>query len=112
MESFVINVRKLIVKDEVVIAKEAKITGTASFSPGDTEVKIDSDKVKEDSLIYVTSTTKTGGLVLYIKEKVPGQSFTVALEKPPEASQLGVSEEATPSAPRPIELNWLIINQE
>jgi len=36
----------------------------------------------------------------------------VALEKPPEASQLGVSEEATPSAPRPIELNWLIINQE
>ena len=112
IDSLVINVRKLIVKDEVVVAKEAKISGTASFSPGDTEVKIDSDKVNADSLIYVTSTTKTGGLVLYIKEKVPGQSFTVALEKPPEASQLGVSEEATPSAPRPIELNWLIINQE
>ena len=66
----------------------------------------------EDSLIYITSTTKTNGLGLYIKEKTPGEGFVVALEKPADENLDLETKESTPSATRTIEFNWLLINQE
>ena len=112
LDVMVAKIGKLVIKEEVVVQKEAKISGTGKFATGNWQVKIESDKVTEDSLIYVTSTTKTDGLGLYIKEKTPGEGFVVALEKPADENLDLETKESTPSATRTIEFNWLLINQE
>ena len=98
-----------------IVEKEAKISGTAKFEAGDYEVTIDSDKVTEDSLIYITPTTKTEGFTLYIKESNEGEGFVVALDKQTETGseieKFINPNTATPSASKSIRFNWLIINQ-
>ena len=99
------RIQNLIIGDRVAIKKDAKIAGVAKFEPGQTEIVIETPKVKEDSLVYVTAKTKTAGLNLFVKEIRSGESFTVSLEK-------GTDTEATQSATRAIEFNWLIVDQE
>ena len=113
IEVLAAEIQKLIVKEQIVLAKDAKISGTSRFNLEDTEVKLKSDKVTDDSLIYITPTTKTDGLVIYVKEKKEGQYFVVGLDQAKELTSFaGHDPEATVSATRPIEFNWLIINQE
>ncbi len=99
------RIQNLIIGDRVAIKKDAKIAGVAKFEPGETEIVIETPKVKDDSLVYVTAKTKTAGLNLFVKEIKAGVSFTVSLEK-------GTDSEATQSATRAIEFNWLIVDQE
>ncbi|OGY24411.1 MAG: hypothetical protein A2172_01730 [Candidatus Woykebacteria bacterium RBG_13_40_15] len=101
------NFQKLIF-GELVASKDSQNAGQASFEPDQTEVVIESEKVTEDSLIYVTAATKTDGISLYIKEQRPGEGFTVALER----SSGDLPNEATASATQAIKFNWLIINRE
>src|SRR4030042_1701953 len=97
-----------IIFGELVAGKESQVAGQASFKPDEIEVFIESDKVSEDSLIYVTPTTKTTGQNLYIKEQKTAEGFTVALER-----SLGdLPNQATASAKQAIKFNWLIVNQE
>jgi|GEM_PF-2329406 len=93
---------------ELAVKKDSQTAGQASLEPDQTEVVIKSDKVAEDSLIYITPTTKTDGLTLYIKEQKTGESFTVGLER----SVGDKLNEATASATQAIKFNWLIVNQE
>jgi len=97
-----------IIFGELVAAKDSQVAGQASFEPNQTEVFIKSDKVTQDSLIYVTPTTKTDGLTLYIKEQKPQEGFTVGLER----AMGDLPDEATASAKQTIKFNWLVINQE
>ena len=98
---------------ELAVKKDAQTAGEFTFDPDQTEVLIKSDKVAENSLIYVTPTTKTDGLVIYVKEIEEGKSFTVGLDQSSELKKIiGQSKEATPSASLPIKFNWLIINQQ
>jgi len=93
---------------ELAVKKDAQTAGEFTFDPDQTEVFIKSDKVTEGSLIYVTPTTKTDGLTLYIKEQKTAEGFTVALER-----SLGdLPNQATASAKQTIKFNWLIINQD
>ncbi|HSX57838.1 MAG TPA: site-specific integrase [Candidatus Saccharimonadales bacterium] len=93
---------------EAVVKKDAQTAGQATFDSGTTEVTINSDKVKEDSLINLTAINKTNGVHLYIKELKAGESFTVALER----NNGDIPEEATASATSAIKFNWLIVNQQ
>lgn len=93
---------------EAVVKKEAKTAGEASFAGGETEVFVESDKVNEESLINLTSSTKTNGLSLYIKEKRSGEGFVVALER----NSGDLPEDATASATASIKFTWFILNQE
>jgi len=93
---------------ELVARKTAKTAGEASFSAGETEVFISSDKVNEESLINLTPISKTNGLSLYIKEKKVGEGFIVALER----NSGDLPGQATASASQAIKFNWFILNQE
>jgi hypothetical protein len=97
-----------IVFGELAVKKGSQTAGQASFENNQTEVLITSGKVTEGSLIYITPTTKTDGLTLYIKEQKPGESFTVALER----SSGDLPNQATASATQAIKFNWLIVNQQ
>ena len=109
------NVGILTIKDEIKVAKDAQITGQATFEPEDYEVEIKSDKISDDSLIYITPITKTQGFTLYLKEVKDSEGFTVALDTASEDAfeeSLANPNSATPSASQVIKFNWLIINQE
>lgn len=93
---------------EAVVKKDSQTAGQASFASGEMEVNIPSDKVKEDSLINLTSISKTGGVHLYIKEIKEGVSFTVGLER----DSGDQPNQATASATAAIRFNWLIVNQQ
>ena len=93
---------------ELVASKDSQVAGQASFEPDQTEVFIESEKVTESSLIYITPTTKLQGLNPYIKDKKPGEGFVVGLER----SVGDLPDQATASAATAIKFNWLIINQE
>jgi len=70
--------------------------GTAILPSGDHSVEIETTAVTEDSLIFVTPTSPTGGSTLYVSEKQAGESFTVSLEKEYEE--------------RDVKFNWWVIN--
>ncbi len=76
-----------------------KITSNASagegiISPGQTEVIIQSEKITENSLVYITPTSDTQNQVVFVKQKTAGE-FTVAINQPLEIE---------------IRFNWWIIN--
>lgn len=89
------------------------MSGTAKFEVGQTEVNIKTTKIHKDTLIYITPTSKTDGLVIYIKEKIEDEGFTVALDTSEKFKAIfGLTDkEEVVSAPQPIEFNWLVINQ-
>jgi cytoskeletal protein CcmA (bactofilin family) len=63
----------------------------ANFS----EVTVLSSQVAADSLVYLTPLSSTGNQVLYVKEKLPGVGFIVAIDT---------------ALTTPINFNWWIIN--
>ncbi len=50
--------------------------GQAILQAGQTEVSIESDKVEENSMIYITPMNSTNNQVLYVKNKIADSSFT------------------------------------
>ena len=60
-----------------------------------TEVTILSNQVAADSLVYLTPLSSTGNQVLYVKEKLPGVGFIVAIDS---------------SLISPVQFNWWVIN--
>jgi hypothetical protein len=60
-----------------------------------TSITIANTRVTADSLIYITPVSSTDNQVLYVLDKLPGASFTVALDSP---------------LSQPAEFNWWIIN--
>ena len=69
--------------------------GTGVIPAGLTSISIANTFVTDKSLIYITPVSSTGNQVLYILDKLPGVSFTVALDTP-----------LTTNA----EFNWWIVN--
>ncbi|HEY4694655.1 MAG TPA: hypothetical protein VIH52_01700, partial [Candidatus Nanoarchaeia archaeon] len=76
--------------------KSQKTAGSATLPAGASELTIETVKVEENSLIFITP-TKLTPQALAVVEKIAGESFKVA-----------VSTEATED----ITFNWIIINQE
>jgi len=93
---------------ELAVKADSQAAGEAKIKEGETEIFVESEKVTEDSLIYITSTTKTDGLTFYLKEQKPSEGFMVALER----SAGDKPREATASANKALKFNWLIINRE
>jgi len=73
----------------------ANTVGTGTLPGAFTEVTILSSQVAADSLVYLTPLSSTGNRVLYVKEKLPGVGFIVAIDT---------------SLTTPINFNWWIIN--
>ena len=107
------KVGHLIIRDELAIKKDARISGKATIDPGKSEVFIKSEKVNQDSLVNLTPTSRTKGITIYIKQVVPGEGFTAVLEKHNDIYELiGREPVPHPVSADPIEFNWLVINQE
>ncbi|OGY13660.1 MAG: hypothetical protein A3A62_03295 [Candidatus Blackburnbacteria bacterium RIFCSPLOWO2_01_FULL_44_43] len=56
--------------------------GKATLPAGETIVTIANTNVTDSTLVYVTPNSPTGNQVLYIKNKLAGESFTVAVDNP------------------------------
>ncbi|OGY15514.1 MAG: hypothetical protein A3H88_01630 [Candidatus Blackburnbacteria bacterium RIFCSPLOWO2_02_FULL_44_9] len=56
--------------------------GKAILPAGETIVTIANTNVTDSTLVYVTPNSPTGNQVLYIKNKLAGESFTVAVDNP------------------------------
>jgi hypothetical protein len=69
--------------------------GTGLLPANFTEVTILSSEVAQSSLIYLTPLSSTGNRVLYVKQKLPGVGFIVAIDSSMASS---------------INFNWWIIN--
>ena len=76
-------------------AVPAASAGTGSLPAQFTEVTILSSQVATNSLIYLTPLTSTGNKVLYVKQKLPGTGFIVAIDNKNNA---------------PIDFSWWVIN--
>ncbi len=94
--------------EELAVKEDSQAAGEVKIKEGESEIFVESEKVTKDSLIYITSTTKTNGLNLFIKEKKPEEGFVVGIER----NRGDLINEATPSASMTIKFNWLIINQQ
>ena len=73
------------------------------FSPKDAALPV--AKLIESALANAVENHQLKKDNLFVKEIKAGESFTVSLEK-------GTDTEATQSATRAIEFNWLIVDQE
>jgi len=93
--------------DEASDTEQYPTIGKAKIAVGETSVVIPNNRVTENSLIYITPTSKTFGEVLYLDsqraedetnpddpEETLSQGFTVAIEK---------------AALEEVEFNWWII---
>ncbi len=69
--------------------------GTGLLPANFTEITVLSNQIAADSLVYLTPLSSTGNQVIYVKEKLPGVGFIVAID-----SSLSI----------PINFNWWIIN--
>jgi len=58
---------------EVVNSRSA---GQTILEAGQTEITIISDKIEENSMIYITPMNSTNNQVLYVKNKITDSSFT------------------------------------
>jgi cytoskeletal protein CcmA (bactofilin family) len=76
-------------------ANTSSTIGQGTLLAGLRSITIANTRVTAQSLIYITPITSTGNQVLYVSDKVPGLSFTVAIDSPLSA---------------PVEFNWWIIN--
>ncbi|MBI5019587.1 collagen-like protein, partial [Candidatus Gottesmanbacteria bacterium] len=76
-------------------AVPSNTVGTGILPGYFTEVTILSNQVAADSLVYLTPLSSTGNQVLYVKEKLPGVGFIVAIDS---------------SLISPVQFNWWVIN--
>ncbi|MBT7349949.1 hypothetical protein HN803_04085 [candidate division WWE3 bacterium] len=72
---------EIIIADEYIVKSTAQTTGSSLLSAGQTETTIESEAVEDTSKIFITPTSKTEGQSLYIKGKIDGVSFTVAIDE-------------------------------
>jgi hypothetical protein len=59
-----------------LVATNQRSAGQALLPAGTTEITISSDKVEENSMIYVTPMNSTNNQVLYVKSKITDSTFT------------------------------------
>jgi hypothetical protein len=71
---------EVIIADEYVVKAASQTTGSAILPQGSNEIVIETTSPQENSKIFVTPTSSTGGNTLYIKGKINGVSFTVAID--------------------------------
>ena len=76
-------------------AVPSNTVGTGTLPGYFTEVTVLSSQVAADSLVYLTPLSSTGNQVLYVKEKLPGVGFIVAIDT---------------SLTIPVQFNWWVIN--
>ncbi len=67
---------------EIIGIQTNGIAGSASLPKGTTEIALINTNITNNTLIYITPTTPTGGKTLYVKAKNTGAYFIVALESP------------------------------
>ena len=56
--------------------------GTGILTAGQTEVLVETSQVTSNSLIYVTPLSSTSNQILYVRQKVAGAGFSVAIDLP------------------------------
>ncbi len=83
---------------EAAVKKDSGSAGESKIEAGKTEVLVETDKVQADSIISITPNSEPNG-VLYIKEKIPGKGFVVAIKQ---SSDLSTETK----------FSWLLINQD
>ena len=66
-------------------ATESASVGFSTIASSSAEIFVPNSKVSENTLIYVTPIGNTNNQVLYVKEKVDGLGFTVAVPSTPSA---------------------------
>ena len=93
------TVAKLNINTDVQAASGSAVpaasAGSGSLPAQFTEVTVLSSQVANSSLIYLTPLTSTGNKVLYVKQKLPGTGFIVAIDNKNNT---------------PIQFNWWVIN--
>lgn len=67
--------------DRLKIREEGEMVGEETIPAGETELVIENAEVTENSRIFVTPTTSTGGQALFVSEKKVGESFTISIDK-------------------------------
>jgi hypothetical protein len=88
---------EVIIADEYVIKAASQTTGSATLPQGTSELIIETISVQGNSKVFVTPTSSTGSNTLYIKGKINGVSFTVAIDS---------------NTPNDIDFDWWILNVE
>ncbi|MDD5627054.1 MAG: hypothetical protein PHW01_03560, partial [Patescibacteria group bacterium] len=84
-------------------------TGTGKIIANETESRIANNKVTENSLIYITPTSKTGGQVLFISAKrAEEETDADSGETVPRGFTVSVENRATED----IEFNWWIVERK
>ena len=84
-------------------------TGAGKIIAGDTETRIENHKVTENSLIYITPTSKTGGQVLYVSAKrAKEETDSDSGDTLPQGFTVSIEQATTED----IEFNWWIVEQK
>jgi hypothetical protein len=87
---------KLVIGTDQTATESARQTAGQAILPArSTEIVINTNQVTQNSLIYITPLTSTNNQVLFVKTKIPGAGFSVAVDK-----ELNTN----------IQFNWWIIN--
>ncbi|KKS28249.1 MAG: hypothetical protein UU90_C0032G0005, partial [candidate division WWE3 bacterium GW2011_GWD2_42_11] len=68
--------------ENVTILAASKTIGSGTILIGQTQIKVDNTLVAEGSKIFITATSSTGGQSVIVKQKIAGESFTVAVDNP------------------------------
>lgn len=84
---------------ELAVKKDSQSAGVGQIPAVQSEVFIQSNKIKSDSLINLTAVSEPDG-ILFVKSKTPGQGFVVGIKHLSSATNQAV------------DFNWLVINQE
>jgi hypothetical protein len=84
-------------------ASSTKTSGKASVAAGTNEIKIYSNQVTPESLIYVTPISSTGNNVLYVKQQIADNPITPENES---AFIVGFDN----AADQAVQFNWWIVN--
>ncbi|GIW60433.1 MAG: hypothetical protein KatS3mg087_1499 [Patescibacteria group bacterium] len=83
--------------ENVTILAASKTIGSGVIPAGETEIVVPNELVAAGSKIFITATSSTGGQAIIVKEKVGGEKFVVAIDRP---------------TPNDITFDWWIINTE
>ena len=80
-----VNIEGTLAADKVeagsyAIKETSELVGSSTLAAGDTEIVIENTNVQEDSKVFITPTTSTGGQTLIVSQKTEGESFTVSIE--------------------------------
>jgi len=83
--------------DEYKVASTSQVSGTETLLANQTEIVINTTKVKANSKVFVTASNNLEGKTLYVDEKVDGVSFKVKINQ---------------SMTTDVKFDWFILNVE